>query len=76
MLTLNEISAVLGLSKPAASALKNGKYPAQDTVARYESLLAVVERVANEQREVDLTGICETCPREDCAGCRIAELID
>lgn len=76
MLTLREICAVLGVSKPAASALRNGKYPAPDTVARYEALLAVVERIAADQREVDLSKICETCPREDCAGCRIAELID
>ena len=76
MLTLSEICAVLGISKPAASALKNGKYPAPETVQRYQALLAVVGRVANEHREVDLSKICATCSREDCAGCRIAQLVD
>lgn len=76
-LTLNEISAVLGVSKPTASALKNGKYPAAETVARYESLLNVVERVTNEKSgAANHDSICAACPRDDCTGCRLAELID
>jgi len=76
MLTLREICAVLGVSKPVASALKNGKYPTQDIVEKYQALQAVADRLASEQREVNLSKVCETCPREDCVGCRIAQLID
>lgn len=76
-LTLNEISAVLGVSKPTASALKNGKYPAQETVARYQALLNVVERIASEKSgATNHDSICAACPRDDCTGCRLAELID
>lgn len=76
-LTLNEISAVLGVSKPTASALKNGKYPAAETVERYEALLKVIERTANENSgTTNHDSICAACPRDDCTGCRLAELID
>ncbi len=76
-LTLNEISAVLGVSKPTASALKNSKYPAAETVARYDALLNVVERAAaSDAGNTDIDTICKSCPRDDCTGCRIAELID
>lgn len=76
-LTLSEISAVLGVSKPTASALKNGKYPAVETVARYEALLKVVERMTGENSgNNNPDSICAACPRDDCTGCRLAELID
>ena len=77
MLTLNEISAVLGVSKPTASALKNGKYPAKETADRYQALLDAVERIARENdASADPDSICAACPRDDCTGCRLAELID
>ncbi|QOJ20322.1 MAG: helix-turn-helix transcriptional regulator [Gammaproteobacteria bacterium] len=76
-LTLSEISAVLGVSKPTASALKNGKYPAAETVERYEALLKVVERAVSENNgAAGHDSICAACPRDDCTGCRLAELID
>ncbi|MDR4518925.1 MAG: hypothetical protein MRK00_16265 [Nitrosomonas sp.] len=76
-LTLNEISAVLGVAKPTASALKNGKYTAPETVSKYRALLDVVERVASESgAKNDPDSICAACPRDDCTGCRLAELID
>jgi hypothetical protein len=77
MLTLNEISAVLGVSKPTASALKNGKYPAAETVARYEALVMVVGRIASSgNNKTDPDSICAACPRDDCTGCRLADLTD
>ncbi|SFK93023.1 hypothetical protein SAMN05216302_102156 [Nitrosomonas aestuarii] len=76
-LTLNEISSVLGVSKPTASALKNGKYKAADTVAKYEALINVVEKAANKSdSKTDPDSICAACPRDDCTGCRLAELIN
>lgn len=76
-LTLSEISAVLGVAKPTASALKNGKYDAAETVARYEALLKVIERATSENSgTTNHDSICAACPRDDCTGCRLAELID
>lgn len=76
-LTLSEISAVLSVSKPTASALKNGKYATAETVARYEALLKVIERAAGENSgNSNPDSICAACPRDDCTGCRLAELID
>lgn len=71
MLTLNEICAVLGCSKPAASLLNAGKYDRESELkARHQALVKVVA----ERRGLDLGGVCLECPRQDCAGCRIAEL--
>ena len=73
---VREIITAAQAMKAQLAALK--KRSMQDVFAfqRYQSLLAVVGRVANEHREVDLSKICATCPHEDCAGCRIAQLID
>jgi len=71
MLTLNEICAVLGCSKPAASLLKNGKYDRNgDLVTRYQALMAAMDK----GRSVPLDQVCVECPRQNCKGCRVAEL--
>ncbi len=71
MLTLNEICAVLGCSKPAASLLKNGKYDKNgDLLKRYQALMEAMDK----GRETPLDQICIECPRQNCEGCRVAEL--
>lgn len=73
MLTLDEISAVLGCSKTTASRLKNKKYDRtqSELELRYQALVQVAAR--SDRTEV-LHQLCVECPREDCTGCRLAEL--
>lgn len=75
-LKLADIQAVLGVSKAAASMIRAGRYdrPGSELPARYAALLALVARVRQEAG-ADAGAICYDCPREDCAGCRIAELV-
>lgn len=75
-LKLADIQAVLGVSKAAASMIRAGRYdrPGSDLPARYEALIQLVGRVRQEAG-ADAASICYACPREDCAGCRVAELI-
>lgn len=73
---LADIQAVLGCAKSTASELRAGRYKgAPELKARYEALVALVE-AARREASRDVDGICRACPREDCAGCRIAELIN
>ena len=62
---------ILGTNKPTASKLANGKYAASNTnlPQRYEHLIAVA---AGQPK---LGDICLDCPRSDCSGCRVADLI-
>jgi hypothetical protein len=73
-LRLTEIMAVLDCAKTTASRLRAGSYGhGGELAARYQALLAVSARLAGEQ--VGPGAICRACPREDCSGCRIAELV-
>lgn len=74
-MTLAEIAEVLGCSKPAASMLRAGRYdrPNSDLPARYAALVRVVTD-ARRAAALDARAICNSCPRNDCSGCRIAEL--
>lgn len=78
MLALNEISAVLACSKAAASQIRGGSYPAQDgrLAGQYAALVAVVAAAEARGRESAVGRICYDCPRDDCAGCRVAEISD
>jgi hypothetical protein len=76
MLDLADIALVLDVAKPTASLLRNGKY---GTVAgnsrlpdRYRRLVELTERAPAP----DPNALCMTCPRQDCTGCRVAELIE
>lgn len=73
---LEDIQAVLGVSKAAASMIRAGRYdrPGSELPARYEALVALVQR-ARQEAQADAGSICYGCPREDCAGCRVAELV-
>ncbi len=75
-LALTEIAAVLGVSKPAASMLRAGKYDRPDSPlhAQFAALLAVSEAAEARGREAAAGNICYECPREACAGCRVAEI--
>ncbi len=76
-LRLAEIRAVLGCAKATASRLRAGDYSAGSELAqRYAALSALAQRLASEgQAEAGPGAICRACPREDCSGCRIAELV-
>lgn len=77
-MTITQISAVLGCSRTVASRLRAGQYdrPGSDLPGRYAALMAVT---SSAQAAPDLAAcahaICVDCPREDCTGCRIAELV-
>jgi len=75
-LKLSDIQAVLGVSKAAASMIRAGRYdrPGSELPQRYEALVALVRRVRQESG-ADAVSICYGCPREDCTGCRVAELV-
>ena len=73
-MTLDDIAVILACSKPAASMLRAGKYERDGGMllkARYERLMQIYEQ-ARVGSSID--GLCYECPRQDCAGCRIAEL--
>lgn len=76
-LRLTDIQAVLGVSKAAASMIRAGRYdrPGSELPQRYEALVRLVERVRQEAATLDAAQICYRCPREDCSGCRVAELV-
>jgi len=66
---------VLGCSKSTASRLRAGSYGCDgDLPARYGAMVAIIER--QRQEAPSLGEICRSCPREDCTGCRIAEIHD
>lgn len=76
MLDLADIALILDVAKPTASLLRNGKYGTvagnSRLPARYRRLLELTERDA----QPDPNALCLACPRQDCTGCRVAELID
>ena len=76
-LTLNDIGAVLGCSKAVASRLRSGKYerPGSKLLAQYGALEEVVNKAAAGKEKASLTDLCFECPRQDCSGCRAAELM-
>ena len=75
-MNLEDIAVILGCSKPTASQIRSGKYPTENTslTERYARLVAVVEAVRREAA-LDAEAICRACPREDCTGCRVAEMV-
>lgn len=74
-MNLEDIAVILGCSKPTASQLRSGKYPTDNTTLkeRYARLVAVVD-AARREAALDPEAICRACPREDCTGCRVAEI--
>lgn len=77
-LSLNDIGAVLGCSKAVASRLRAGKYerPGSELIQQYQALGSVVKKVAAGREKASLSALCFECPRQDCSGCRAAELMD
>lgn len=71
-----EIAEVLGCSVSAVSMLRAGTYqrPSSDLPERYAALMRLVARNAGSTTEEVLRAVCLACPRESCAGCRIAEI--
>lgn len=75
-MTLDDIAVILGCSKPTASQIRSGTYPTDNTTlkTRYARLVAVVDE-ARRAAALDPQAICRACPREDCTGCRVAEMV-
>lgn len=75
---LDDIATVLGISKPAASLLRAGKYDREgsELPARYARLMAMIDAAAARGRAAAAGDICMTCPRQDCTGCRVAEIAE
>jgi hypothetical protein len=75
-ISLAEIAAVLGCSKSTACRIRAGGYDKESELpARYAAPVAVVERVERETAKLDVDSICYACPRDDCTGCRVAEVV-
>lgn len=74
-MTLTEAAAVLGCSKASLSLIRAGKYPSEDSAiaARYARLIDLIDR-ERRAAALDADAICQACPREDCDGCRVAEI--
>ncbi len=66
-----EAARILGVSDAAVGRIRGGNYPEGELPERYRLLVAVVERAASR---ADAQAWCASCPREDCTGCRIAEV--
>jgi len=77
-MTLAQIAEVLGCSRTVASRLRAAQYdrPGSDLPARYAVLMTVATEA---QAAPDLAAcahvICVACPREDCTGCRVADIV-
>lgn len=69
---LKDLALILDISKSVACRLRAGEYTKNPLLTkRYETLFAHFKA----QKTGDLTQeICEACPRQSCAGCRIAEI--
>lgn len=74
---LAEIALILGCSPAAVSLIKNGRYGevARESYlpARYAALERLIERVRGQ---VSIERVCYECPRQDCTGCRVAEMTE
>lgn len=69
---LADVACVLGCHKATASRLVRGEYDKDSELPqRYAALVRLVEAA---QQEVAHERICVACPREDCTGCRLAEI--
>lgn len=71
---LADIADALGCSKATASRIARGIYDKEsDLPARYAALMRLIG-AARASAALDAASICRACPREDCTGCRVAEL--
>ncbi len=76
-LTLIDITGVLGCSRATASLVRAGKYPAQDgkVQGQYAALQALLTSVRIGTEAERCESLCLACPRDDCTGCRVAEIV-
>lgn len=75
-MTLTQISAVLGCSRSVASRLRAGNYdrPGSELPLQYAALLEVAQASGAPDMAACAHAICVACPREDCTGCRVADI--
>lgn len=72
---LADIALVLGCSAPTASLLRSGRYGEVAKESGLPERYAVLVRLVEEaRRSAAPEALCRDCPREDCTGCRVAEL--
>lgn len=72
---LNDIAQILGCDKGTASKLRSGRYdrPTSDLLKRYQALVRLIDQERSEAKG-DVDAICHKCDRNDCTGCRVAEI--
>ncbi|MDD3553241.1 MAG: hypothetical protein PHC35_01785 [Deltaproteobacteria bacterium] len=72
---LNDIVVILGCDKGTASKLRSGNYdrPTSDLLKRYHALVSLIEQERMDAKG-DVDAICHKCDRNDCTGCRLAEI--
>jgi hypothetical protein len=69
---LQDIADVLGCSKATASRVARGIYDKKsDLPMRYAALMRLIDEA---RAQAAPERICQSCPRDDCTGCRVAEL--
>jgi hypothetical protein len=69
---LQDIADVLGCSKATVSRVARGIYDKEsDLPVRYAALMRLIDEARAQSAP---ERICVHCPREDCTGCRVAEL--
>lgn len=73
---LDDLAAALGCSRAAASMVRGGKYerPGSDLPTRYAALVRLIEAERAAAAEAAAGRLCYACPREDCTGCRVADV--
>lgn len=72
---LKYLADVLGVSKSVASRLRSGQYEKNpELTRRYGALCALLNHTHGSDHILSPAEICNNCPRESCAGCRIAEI--
>jgi len=69
---LQDIADVLGCSKSTVSRVARGIYDKEsDLPTRYAALMRLIDEARAQSAP---ERICVHCPRDDCTGCRVAEL--
>jgi hypothetical protein len=69
---LQDIADVLGCSKATASRVARGIYDKEsDLPVRYAALMRLIDEA---RAQAAPERICQSCLRDDCTGCRVAEL--
>ena len=74
-MTLTQISEVLLCSRAAASRLRAGTYDVSNSnLPRRYAMLVEIAQSQQPDLAACAHAICVACPRDDCTGCRVADI--